>query len=524
MPALHLFRHPKLFRRRHDTVKALNNAAFLMLPVLLIALSGRITAQEERPEASQIQDGVAVPSGYFFPFVYTADILYGNFGQHRSSGCHPVDEATKFHLIVTGPQSHRTRNWCGNPDNAFGAIKNLSPNTLILLYRMGPGQYVISPWGAVGDGWEWVKTYHGKEAQDRWTALGANSGDYLLSLNYPVERAMEIGNRNWQEYWITRNHTDIWVNRINGMNGNATDGIFADGMQYGVSWTNGWCAERAYREQGCAQMDHPSTYYQNGEYNQELWRQHYDMFLERAVPYYRQRNLLFGLNVWRLSLPQQIALYERLGIVAMEECGFLCTGRTDLRSWTQKLQAMQQAMNYAIISVNLPPGYSASNGPDAMERVWCADGVCQTGWKWLWYSLGSYWLSYEPYRKNAYFYFSLWGYRGSYWFDEYDPRYLHLGMPTGSAVRLAHDVWIREFERGWIAVNPTLRQANVSVPSGKARILEHTNFKNPESAPLVDQFALAPLQGVVLLKEGHLYPVWKTYLPLVITSSSASRR
>ncbi len=452
------------------------------------------------------------------PFVYTADVLYGSFGRHRSGNCHPVREAARFHLLVTGPHSHRTRNWCENPDNAFVAIKDLSPNTQILLYRMGPGQYITSTWGAVGDGWEWIKTHHGKGTQDRWTALGIDSGDYLLSLNYPVERAMEIGNRNWQEYWITRNYEDIWVKRINGMNGRATDGIFADGMQYSVSWANGWCAESAYNysEQRCARMDHPSTYYQNGAYNHALWRQHYDAFLERAVSYYRQRDLRFGLNAWRVG-PLEIALYQRLGVTAMEECGFLCTGRTDLRAWTQKLQALQQATNYAIISVNLPPGYSASNGPDAMERTWCADGVCQTGWRWLWYSLGSYWLGYEPHRRNAYFYFSLWEYRGSYWFDEYDPRYLHLGTPLGAARQLTNGVWIREFERGWVAVNPTLRQGDIAIPFGRARVLEHENFKRPEAAPLVDRFTLAPLQGVVLLKEDHLRPLCKTHLPLVVS-------
>lgn len=530
-------------------MKALNSTALLTLIVLLLVLlmSGTIAAQPHEPlpswdtstpSTSPEVETNSLPSPYIqesqhistsasaglpclsLPFVFTADVLYGTFGRHRLNGCHPIGEAAKFDLIVTGPQSHRTRNWCENPDNAFVAIKDLSPDTLILLYRMGPGQYVTSTWGAVGDGWEWMKTHHGKGTQDRWIALGVGSGDYLLSLNYPVERAMEMGNTNWQEYWITRNYEDIWVNRINGLNGWSADGIFADGMQYGVSWANGWCAESAYNfsNQRCNQMDHPSTYYQNGAYNQALWRQHYSAFLERAVPYYQRRNLRFGLNAWRINLPDQIALYQRLGVVAMEECGFLCTGGSDLRSWTQKLQAIQQATNYAIISVNLPPGYSASNGPDAMERTWCADRVCQTGWKWLWYSLGSYWLGYEPQRQNAYFYFSLWEYRGSYWFDEYDPRYLHLGMPVRSATQLTNGVWIREFERGWVVVNPTLSPGSVSVPFGKARVLEHENFKRPETAPSVDQLTLAPLQGVILLQEDHLRPVCKTHLPLVATA------
>lgn len=450
-----------------------------------------------------------------FPFVYTSEVLYGPFGIAHPGGCYTVEEAAKFDVVITNPTKYNSGSWCKKPSNAFQEIKKLNLRTKIMLYRMGPGQYITAYWGAIGDGWEWIKQNHGKGKADRWTALGVFSNDYLVALPYPVERAMEIGNRNWQDYWMSRNYEDIWVKRINNLNGDSTDGIFADGMQYSVSWSNRWCVESSYNNGSCVQLDHPASYYQNGNYNEALWRQHYGEFLERAVPYFRQRNLGFGVNAWRVGYTAQHELYERLGVMAMEECGFLCTGRTQLDRWEQKMRALQNATSYSIVSVNLAPGYSQNNPTGAMDNTFCADGVCQTGWKWLWYSLGSYLLGYEPQRQNAYFYFSLWEYRGTFWFDEYDPRYLHLGLPRAQAQKLDTGLWIREFERGWVVVNPTSQAQTVRVPSGGARLLEHENFKDPQSASLGGQFSIAPLVGVVLLKYSQPPPRSCTYLPLL---------
>ncbi|RCK72164.1 MAG: hypothetical protein ANABAC_2145 [Anaerolineae bacterium] len=291
------------------------------------------------------------------PFVLTTEILFGSFGKAQPNGCYPVQQASRFDLLITGADKHSSSRWCERPSNAFQTIKTLNPRTKIMLFRMGPGQYVTAYWGAIGDGWDWIKQNHGKGATDRWTALGVFSNDYLLSLAYPVERAMEIGNPNWQEYWMRRNFEDIWVNFINNMKGTYTDGLIADGMQYGVSWSNRWCAESSYNNGVCSQLDHPQTYYQNGAYNQDLWRQHYHQFLERAVPYFRERNLEFGVNAWRIAYPAQHELYERLRITALEECGFLCTGSIQLDTWEKKLRTLQNANSYAIVSMNLPPGY-----------------------------------------------------------------------------------------------------------------------------------------------------------------------
>ena len=62
---------------------------------------------------------------------------------------------------------------------------------------------------------------------------------------------------------------------------------------------------------------------------------------------------------------------------------------------------------------------------------------------------------------------------------------------------------LREFEDGWVVVNPSKEAAakGVPVPRGRARVLDHGNFKAAERTPLVTQFDLPSLRGIVLLKE-----------------------
>ncbi|MFX8999741.1 hypothetical protein ABTN27_20420, partial [Acinetobacter baumannii] len=87
--------------------------------------------------------------------------------------------------------------------NAYQELKRLNPQIKILIYRMGPGQLIVSHYDPVSqEEWEWIKREHGRGSPDRWASLGVNTNDYLRALPYPVERAMYMGNPNWQRYWI----------------------------------------------------------------------------------------------------------------------------------------------------------------------------------------------------------------------------------------------------------------------------------------------------------------------------------
>ncbi len=99
--------------------------------------------------------------------------------------------------------------------------------------------------------------------------------------------------------------------------------------------------------------------------------------------------------------------------------------------------------------------------------------------------------------------FTVWSYREYHWFDEFDPAHLHLGRARGDYFR-SGQAYLREFDDGWVAVNPGKEPlSGVQVPEGRARVLDHHNFKQWRDVPLVTTFDLKPLRGVVLLREGR---------------------
>ncbi|MCX7943359.1 MAG: putative glycoside hydrolase family 15 protein [Deltaproteobacteria bacterium] len=451
-------------------------------------------------------------------FVYSALVLYGRFGPTYPDDCFPLSVAGKFDLFETGPDNFSTTRWCEVRENrnlnAFEELKRINPKIKIYLYRMGPGQYIVSKYDKWSqEDWEWIKENHGKDNFDRWIAVGVKTKEYLRSVPYPVERAMILGNKNWQQYWIEYNYKRIWGEPFGGFDGRWADGIFLDGMQYGVSWQNNWRPESSFDESTwtwiSTEIDHPDAYYDTStqKYRNDLWQKHYDEFLRKAVDYFYSKGVHLGLNSWVIYYDSQIALYEDLKILVMEECGFLCWKVLPVDQWEKRVKTMQSADNYTILSVNMPPGAASPNnsGPAPNEGLQRMDRIYEgrTGWQWLWFSMSSYLLAYNPDKPNAYFLFSLWEFRDQYWFEEYDPKLLNLGKPKGSAIRTENGIWYREFEKGFVAVNPYKEEKTLKIEKGpKVRILNHENFKTPENAPVGDLKAgitLETYHGAILL-------------------------
>ncbi|HID24226.1 MAG TPA: hypothetical protein EYP14_17740, partial [Planctomycetaceae bacterium] len=129
------------------------------------------------------------------------------------------------------------------------------------------------------------------------------------------------------------------------------------------------------------------------------------------------------------------------------------------------------------------------------------------GWDALWYGMASFLLGFDDVRRNAYMNFTVWGYARFFWLKEFDPAYLHLGKARGPFRKVTGaggHVYMREFDDGWVVTNPTRKHVKrISVPRGRARVLDHDNFEHPETAPLVAAFTLPAHRGVILLKEGR---------------------
>jgi len=124
-------------------------------------------------------------------------------------------------------------------------------------------------------------------------------------------------------------------------------------------------------------------------------------------------------------------------------------------------------------------------------------------WQTLWYSLGSYLLSKNDVLGNAYFMFH--GGDNDYnkieWYDEYDK--IDLGKALGSyAVTTIGgvNIYSREFEKGYVYVNPTVNVASVALPQA-SRQLTHDNLLSVlSSIPIVNSITLNGHNAAILLK------------------------
>jgi len=145
-------------------------------------------------------------------------------------------------------------------------------------------------------------------------------------------------------------------------------------------------------------------------------------------------------------------------------------------------------------------GFFAGSGLAAMEG---ADANGMTGWDALWFSLTSFLLGFDDVTRNGFLSFTVWKTGEYHYFDEFDPRYLHLGKAKGPCEKRGA-CYYREFDDGWVVVNPTGEAAsNVSVPQAQARVVTHANFRDCSRTPLVARFDLPAHRGVVLLSEGR---------------------
>ncbi len=430
-------------------------------------------------------------------FIPTYVIAYG-------SRIRPAAETAKFDLLIASFSSEYARYWGSDGKNSWQALKALNPDMRIFLYKMGPGEYDTSHWGLMGAGWEWMKQHHGLGSADRWTATGARYGEYLEALPYGEERLMIVGNPGWQDYFIHTVFDDYWGGG-KGVDCRGVDGIFSDNTQYRVIWQGEWCRE-GHRDD----KDDPAEYFRDGQYLNGKWHADMSVFLRKAIPWFADRGLEYTMNFGYMGQHpeywQELDSLPRPPYAAMEEGGFVCpwgdnSTAFDVSDWESKVRAMR-GLRHVHVLMNcfgqLP------NLPPTIEGMSVADASGMTGWDALWFSLTSFLMGFDDVARNGYMNFTVWSYGGPYfWFEEFDPKYLHLGKAVGEFEK-AGNVYRREFRDGWVVANPSAEDAvGLAVPRGRARVINHDNFRDPQTSPLVTSFDLRSHRGVVLLKEGR---------------------
>jgi hypothetical protein len=430
-------------------------------------------------------------------FIPTFAVCYSD-----AAGARSPEETARFDLLITSFGQHASRAWGRDGANSWQTLKRLNPSMTIALYAIGPGEYNTSPWGQIGEGWDWLREHHGKGAADRWIALGRKSEGYLQPRPYPNERLMEIGNPTWRNYWIETIQRDYWGGRKQ-IDCWGADALFCDNTQYRMIWSGQWLAA-GHPDQ----PDEPAPDPRDGRSLQGEWREQTNRFLAEAVPYFRDRGVKiipnFGYMGQHPEYWKELDALASPPFAAMEEGGFICPYGGDQRSfktweWPKRVEAMRGLRNVKAL-INNHGGPFAGEG---LARMDTPDALGTTGWEALWFSLASFLLGYDDQAQNALMSFTVWSYREYHWFDEFDPAYLHLGRARGDYFQSGR-AYLREFDDGWVAVNPGAEPlSGLAVPRGRARVLDHHNFEQGQDVPLVTTFDLGPLRGVVLLREGR---------------------
>jgi hypothetical protein len=431
-------------------------------------------------------------------FIPTYAILYGN-----PKKAPPAEETAKFDMLVSSFSKSQARIFASGGKNSWQVLKALNPGMIIVVYAMGAGEYNTAEWGQIGEGWEWMKQQHGNDAKERWTARGIRSGTYLANLRYPNERLMDLRQEGWRDYWTRAIYDDYWGGR-KGIDLNGVDGVFSDNTSYAVPWAGQWFKEGAKEEK-----DQPQGLWADGKYADAQWRESVNALLGRAVPYFDSKGLLFVHNFE--SLGRHADWWKELDsqpappFAAMDEGGFICPwGSARARFFTWDWEGRVKTMRALKNVKSLVNGHAVVPEGEGLAKMDVPDPTGMNGWDALWFQLTSFLLGYDDVARNAYLNFTVWGYSEYHWFDEFDPKYLHLGKAVGE-YRKEGPVYLREFEDGFAVVNPGTQDArDVAAPAAGMRVLHHGNFREAEKVRPVSRFDLPAHRGVILLKAGRV--------------------
>ena len=141
-------------------------------------------------------------------------------------------------------------------------------------------------------------------------------------------------------------------------------------------------------------------------------------------------------------------------------------------------------------------------------------------WQTLWYSLGSFLLSKNDDLGNAYFMFNGGsGYDRIWWYDEYDN--IDLGKAIGPyrvTTIASVNVYWREFERGYVYVNPTPNDvASVTLPQASRQLTRDNLISLPDAIPSVNSIALNS-HNAAILQKAEAAPLVSAGTPALVPS------
>ena len=429
--------------------------------------------------------GMAAPlAAQSTKFIPTFIIYYG--GGPKLT---PADAAkfAKFDLIDI--DRYRYQNI---PPNTWAAIKAINPSAEIYLYQMGPEVHNKQ------DSWAQVSLNTlGRYDVSRGHPMGSLNGSApgLFQLNSAGNRIystiysnpaagafnllMDFGSSAYQYYWVSSVKADIidqpW----------RADGIFADACLT-LQEDGSYSAPTAWYSNPYHWSDEMNSFVRaiaNGlhQYGQKLWC---NKGGTRSP---------IGFNAWR-ELDNSVVPPD----VLLEEGAFAVKWGFHTQFFAEDVWKRQVDLLASMRNVKAAMLSHTQLQPD--QSGWDNWGRPVTFWQTLWYAMGSFLLG-----KNDNSYFGFTGgstYNRVWWFDEYDR--IDLGRALGPyTVRQVGgvNVYSREFERGYVYVNPTATDVPVlTLPRPGRELLHHRVLFPVTAIGISNWIELRGHNAVIVLK------------------------
>src|SRR6266516_1585482 len=442
-------------------------------------------------------------------FIQTFLVYYGGGPAFVASD---AQKLAKFDLIDT--QKFFYNNLA---PTTWAAVKALNPNVQIYLYEDGTEASNYQ------DTWGQQFTYGlGRYNVSRGHSMGSLNGNHpeLFQLDSLGNRAysagysspasntyfylMDFGSPTWQAYWVEAIKADFvnqpWV----------ADGVHADNCVTfpsgaGYSPTPKYPTDAAWS----SAMNTFSSAVTAGlhGYGQKLW-------CNRGMT-----ELSAGAAAW-LALdagptPPDVVGEEGAFAVSWGQSATQFNAEANWKNQVDTLSKIQHSKVAIFSHTNLVEGGSGTDN-------W---GNPVTFSQTIGYALGSFLLGKNDVLNNAYFMFtSTTNDNNIQWYNEYD--HIDLGKALGAYTMTTIggvNVYSREFEKGYVYVNPTPNNvSSITLPQATQQ-LTHDNLLSPlSSIPSVTSIALNAHNAAILLKTVIVPPVVDTVAPSTPTGLLAS--
>ena len=395
--------------------------------------------------------------------------------------------------------------------DTWGAIRTINPNIEIYNYQLGreaSSNDDASSVVYINNLGRWnISREHsmGNLNIDNPELFLLDSDDNRIENSaYANDWVMDIGSNGYQDYWLEGTIQDLvdqpWT----------ADGVFVDVTTIGrTSMTS-------------MPVKYPSD---------EAWSSAMNGFINAiAVGLSNQNQKIWcnrGGTKTELGYNQSIVLDTSSNPpdVTLEEGAFaVLWGSGDVQffneaDWKRQVDLLAEIHNSKVCYLSHSDLNEGQKGTDN-------HGKDVDFWDIIWYAMGSYHIAKNTVDNNSYFGFSE-SYNNVKWYDEFD--YIDLGSAISNYQITSYgenNIYWREFEEGYVYVNPTnYNVSSITLPE-TCKQLTHVNFKDdPATISDANAINLTSHRGTMLLKsdyESTIHLIRSNPQPIGTLSSSTT--